>query len=428
MLCGESSLEGGHLLSREYKKTLHACYLGFITQAINNNLAPLFFVIFHDKFGLSFEMLGRLVVLNFGTQILADIVAVRYVDRLGYRLAAVIAHTLCGLGLISLGVLPLIMSNTFAALTISVVIAAVGGGIIEVIVSPITESLPTPEKASTMSLLHSFYCWGQMGVVIVTTVCVWLFGTEMWYLLPVVWAVIPLYTAFKFLRVPIYTLVPKGQELSIAELLRSPLFGTALLLMLAAGASEHTMTQWSSVFAEVGLGVPKLIGDLVGPALFAFFMGVGRTIYGVWGKRLNLRKVLQAGSVLCILCYGTAVFANIPLLALFGAALCGLSVSLMWPGTYSLTSVRFPRGGTAMFGILAVFGDLGASVGPWLAGLASDLSQRSVFVQELSLNLGLGLEQIGLRVGLLLGILFPVLMLIGLRTLKTQTLEADASN
>lgn len=418
-------MEGGHSLPGEYKKTLYACYLGFITQAINNNLAPLFFVIFHDNFGLSFEMLGRLVVLNFGTQILADIVAVKYVDRIGYRLAAFIAHALCGLGLISLGVLPLVMSNTSLALMISIVIAAVGGGIIEVIISPMAESLPTPEKAATMSLLHSFYCWGQMGVVIITTVCVWIFGTEIWYLLPVLWAAIPLYTAFKFLRVPIYTLVPKGEELSIAELLRSPLFGIALLLMLAAGASEHTMTQWSSIFAEVGLGVPKIVGDLVGPALFAFFMGVGRTVYGVWGTRLNLRKVLQGGSVLCILCYATAVFANIPLLALFGAALCGLSVSLMWPGTCSLTSARFPRGGTAMFGILAIFGDLGASVGPWFAGFASDVSQRSAFVQNLSLNLGLGLEQMGLRVGLLMGIIFPVLMLFGLRALKSHALQAE---
>lgn len=414
-------MEGGHSLPGQYKKTLYACYLGFITQAINNNLAPLFFVVFHEKFGLSFEMLGRLVVLNFGTQILADVLAVKYVDRIGYRAAAFIAHALCGLGLISLGVLPLIMSNTFAALTISVVIAAVGGGIIEVIVSPMTESLPTPEKAATMSLLHSFYCWGQMGVVILTTICVWIFGAEIWYLIPIVWSLIPLYTAIKFLRVPIYSLVPKGQELSIMELLRSPLFGTALLLMLAAGASEHTMTQWSSLFAEVGLGVPKLVGDLVGPALFAFFMGVGRTVYGVWGKRMNLRKVLLGGSVLCILCYATAVFSNIPLLALLGAAVCGLSVSLMWPGTYSLTSVRFPRGGTAMFGILAIFGDIGASVGPWLAGLVSDVSQRTSFVQNLSQAQGLGLEQVGLRIGLLMGIIFPVLMIVGLKLLPSET-------
>lgn len=411
-------------MSSQYKKTLYACYLGFITQAINNNLAPLFFVVFHDRFGLTFEMLGRLVVLNFGTQIFADIVSVKYVDRIGYRAAAIIAHILCFLGLVSLGVLPLLMSNTLVALAIAVVISAWGGGMIEVIVSPITESLPTEEKAATMSLLHSFYCWGQMGVVIITTICVWVFGTEIWHLLPIFWSVIPLYTTFMFMRVPLFSLVPAGQELSIKELLGSPVFSIALVLMLAAGASEHTMTQWSSIFAEVGLGVPKLVGDLVGPALFAFFMGVGRTIYGVWGDKLDLHRVLQAGSLLCITCYAAAVFSNIPLLALLGAALCGLSVSLMWPGTYSLTSARFPRGGTAMFGILAIFGDLGASVGPWIAGFVSDLSQSSALVQNLGLARGLSLEQASLRVGLLVGILFPVLMFFGVRAMgKRRSME-----
>ncbi|MCK9525595.1 MAG: MFS transporter [Limnochordia bacterium] len=411
----------------QYKKTLYACYLGFITQAINNNLTPLFFVVFHDKFGMSFEMLGRLVVLNFGTQILADIVSVKYVDRIGYRAAAVIAHVLSFLGLVCLGVLPLLMTNTLAALTIAVVISAWGGGIIEVIVSPITESLPTPEKSAAMSLLHSFYCWGQMAVVIITTLCVWLFGTEIWYLLPILWSVIPLYNTIKFMRVPLYALVPAGEELRIVELFRSPFFGIALLLMIAAGASEHTMTQWSSIFAEVGLGIPKLVGDLVGPALFAFFMGVGRTIYGLWGEKIDLYKVLQGGGLLCVMCYATAVFANVPLLALLGAALCGLSVSLMWPGTYSLTSARFPRGGTAMFGILAIFGDLGASVGPWLAGFVSDLSQQSALVQDLGLARGLGLEQVGLRVGLLVGILFPVLMLLGVRGMARKVSSGGSS-
>lgn len=405
----------------KYRATLHACYLGYVTQAINNNLAPLFFVVFHDKFGLSFEMLGRLVLLNFATQIVADIIAVKYVDRIGYRTAAITAHVLATLGLVSLGILPLIMSNTLLALSISVVIYACGGGIIEVIISPIAESLPTDAKAAAMSLLHSFYCWGQMGVVIITTVMVWIFGTDIWYLVPVGWALLPLYNAFKFARVPLLPLVPDGEEMSISQLFRSQFFFIALVLMMSAGASELTMSQWSSLFAELGLGVPKLLGDLIGPALFALFMGIGRTVYGVWGQNIDLRKALQGSSLLCITCYIATVFFNSPAIALLGLALCGLSVSLMWPGTFSLTAAQFPRGGTAMFGILAIFGDIGASVGPWLAGFVSDLSQNSAALQTLSAARNMGLEQAGLRMGLLMGLVFPIIMFFGVRAMKKTT-------
>lgn len=412
----------------KYKQTMYACYLGHITQAINNNLAPLFFVIFHEQFGLSFEMLGRLVLLNFGTQIFADILSVKYVDRVGYRKAAVLAHALCFIGLLGLGILPLIMANTFLALSIAVFISAFGGGITEVILSPIVESLPTTAKAASMSLLHAFYCWGQMAVVILTTLAVWIFGSSIWFYIPIFWALVPFYTMLKFTRVPLLTLVPEGEEMPISQLFRAPLFLIGLLLMLSAGASELTMSQWSSLFAEMGLGVPKLVGDLVGPALFAFLMGMGRTIYGVMGEKVNLQTALKYSSMLCIACYAVVVFSPIPSISLLAAALCGLSVSLMWPGTFSLTSARFPRGGTAMFGILAIFGDLGASVGPWLTGFVSDFSQRSALVQRWSGAYGLGLEQGALRAGLLVGIIFPVLMLVGVSALKKRTAGTKTSS
>jgi fucose permease len=408
-------------LPGKYKQTMYACYLGHITQAINNNLAPLFFVIFHEQFGLSFEMLGRLVLLNFGTQILADILSVKYVDRIGYRAAAVLAHVLCFAGILSLGILPVVMPNTMLALSLAVFISACGGGITEVILSPMVESLPTTAKAASMSLLHAFYCWGQMAVVVLTTVAVWVFGADIWYYIPVFWALIPLYNIFKFMRVPLLPLVPDGEEMPISQLFRSGAFFIALLLMLSAGASELTMSQWSSLFAEIGLRVPKLVGDLVGPALFALFMGAGRTVYGMLGERLNLQKALRYSSLLCVACYAVVVFSPVPFISLLGAALCGLSVSLMWPGTFSLTSARFPRGGTAMFGILAIFGDLGGSVGPWLTGFISDLSQSSAVVQRWSQARGIGLEQGGLRLGLLVGIVFPVLMLIGVNALQKKS-------
>lgn len=415
-------------MSGKYKQTQFACYLGLITQALNNNLAPLFFIVFHEKFGLSFEMLGRLVLLNFGIQIVTSTVMLHYVDRLGFRKAAMLAHALCFLGVLGLGMLPLFMSNSFLALAIAVVVMGCGGGIIEVVISPIIESLPLTEKASAMSLLHSFYCWGHMAVVIITTLCIWLFGTDIWFYLPLAWALIPLYNMFKFARVPLVPLVAEEEKMSVTELLRLPVFKLALVLIFAAGAAELTMAQWSSLFAEVGLGVPKVVGDLVGPALFALFMAIGRTIFGVWGERINLQKAIQAGSLLAIICYALAVFSSVRILALLGSALCGFAVSLMWPGTYSLTSARIPRGGTAMFGILAIFGNLGGSVGPWLTGFVSDLSQRSAWIQNVSISSGLGLEQVGLRAGLLTGIAFPILMLFGVRATLNQTKSMSAAS
>lgn len=419
--------KGGTSLPEKYKPTLYASYISFVVQAINNNLAPLFFVIFHEEFGLSFEMLGRLILVNFGTQLVVDIAAIRYADRIGYRKLAVWAHVLCTIGLMSLGILPIVMNSTNLALTIAVFLSAVGGGIIDIVASPIVESLPTDGKAAHMSLLHSFYCWGQMAVVIVTTLSIWLFGRGIWNYIPILWALIPLYNAFKFVRVPILPLVPDGKAMAVSDLLRSPLFFLALVLMMSAGASEITMSQWSSLFAETGLGVPKVVGDLVGPALFALFMAIGRTFYGVRGEKINLQTALQVCSLLCIACYAAAVFADSPLFALLGAAVCGLSVSLMWPGTLSLSAAKFPRGGTAMFAFLAIFGDIGASVGPWLTGVVSDWSQGSALIQEWGASRGLGLEQIGLRTGLLIGMIFPVLMFVGVTAMKKRTAEQPAA-
>ena len=239
-----------------------------------------------------------------------------------------------------------------------------------------------------------------------TTLALWIWGSQIWSYLPLLWALIPFFNIWKFIRVPLRPLVPAGQEMSVSQLVRSPLFFLALVLMVCAGAAELTMSQWSSLFAEMGLGVPKVVGDLVGPALFAFFMVVGRTAYGIWGRRSTCTTLALSG-VLCMFCYGLTVFSQAPLFSLLGAAFCGLAVSLMWPGTLSLTAAQFPRGGTAMFGILAVFGNSGASLGPWLTGMVSDLSQSSHLVQSWSAAWGMGLEQAGLRVGLMTGLFFP---------------------
>ncbi|NLN41102.1 MAG: MFS transporter [Clostridiales bacterium] len=403
-----------------YKDTLHACYLGYITQAIVNNLAPLLFVIFHDNFSISFEKIGRLILINFTTQIITDILAIKYVDRVGYKSAAVLAHFFAFFGLVGLGVLPLLLPNAYTGLAIAVIIYATGGGLIEVVISPIVESLPGDAKASAMSLLHSFYCWGQLAVVFITTLIIKIFGNHVWNILPILWAIIPAYNLFKFMRVPLMPIISEEERIPIKGLLSSHLFIIALVLMMSAGASELTMSQWSSLFAEKGLKVSKLAGDLLGPALFAFFQASGRTIYGICGHKIDLRKALMASSILCILCYGVTIFVQLPIMALLGCALCGLSVSLMWPGTLSLSAERFPNGGTVMFGMLAVFGDIGASLGPWTAGLVSDLAQKSHRLLAFGQAANLDSEQLGLKVGLLTGMIFPLMMFIGIFFMKRE--------
>lgn len=408
-----------------YKHTLYTCYLGYITQAIVINLAPILFIVFQDKFLISFEMIGRLVVLNFGTQIIVDAIAVRYADRIGMRPLAVIAHLAAAMGLVLLGVLPNIMPSPYTGLVIAVIVYAIGGGLIEVLISPIVDALPGDAKDSAMSLLHSFYSWGQVAVVLLSTLYIRLFSAEQWYVLPILWAIIPAFNIINFLRVPLMPIIPEHARLPLKRLLTSRIFVLAMILMVAGGASELSMSQWASLFAEKGLGIPKFIGDLLGPLSFAAFMGVGRVAYGIWGERLDLRKALIASSVLCIACYGVTVFVQQPLIALAGCALCGLSVSMMWPGMLRMASKSFPMGGTAMFAVLAIMGDVGGSVGPWITGAVSDIAQVSQQLVQLGAAAGLSAEQIGLRTGLLAAAVFPVIMLIGVLLFRVQARQRN---
>lgn len=403
-----------------YRNTTYACYRGYMTQAIINNLAPLLFIIFQTNFSISYEKLGQLVLFNFATQLLTDLWATKYADHFGYRKCMVAAHALSTLGLLSLGILPFLMPSTFFALAFSVSLYAIGGGLLEVIVSPIIEALPNDNKEASMSLLHSFYCWGQMAVVLLSTFLLWIVGRDLWFLLPILWSLFPLYNLFKFLHVPLLPLVKEGQGMKLKELFSFPSFYLVLLLMLCAGISELTMSQWSSLFAEKGLQIPKLFGDLLGPGLFALFMAIGRTIYGYLGDCLPIKASMFVCGLLCILTYLVTVFSPLPILALLSCSFCGFTVSLMWPGTFSLASAAFPRGGTMMFGLLAVCGDLGGSFGPWLAGKISDTVQTTGRSLDFWAGSSLDLEQIGLRSGLLAAALFPMLMVICLLLFRVK--------
>ncbi|NLK75397.1 MAG: MFS transporter [Clostridiales bacterium] len=401
-----------------YRHTNFCCYRGYITQAIVNNLSPLLFTIFHDSYNISYEMLGQLVLINFITQILADIWATKYADKYGYRKCIVIAHGFCFTGLALLGILPILLPNSYIGLILAVMTYAIGGGIIEVIISPIVEALPNDNKEGSMSLLHSFYCWGQMAVVIISTLSLRILGRNLWPLLPLIWSLFPLYNMFIFRKVPIIPLVTDGNNMRLKELLSYRVIWLAMLLMICAGASELTMSQWSSTFAEKGLNVPKVYGDLLGPGLFALLMAIGRTLYGFFSDKLPLRISLIGSSILCVVAYLVTIFSSNPIVSLLFCSLCGLSVSLMWPGVFSLSSTTFPRGGTLMFGILAIFGDIGCSLGPWMAGKVSDLILQSGRGLSLWVSQGLNLEQIGLRTGLLTGTIFPTIMLLGLLLFK----------
>lgn len=378
-----------------YNHTLYASYLGYVCQAIVNNLAPLLFLTLQRTYGISLGQITLLVTFNFGVQLLVDLTSTLFVDRLGYRRCAVIAHVCCALGLAGLAVLPELLPHPYVGLLAAVCLYAVGGGLIEVLISPIVEACPTEKKDAAMSLLHSFYCWGCVLVIALSTAFLALLGSDSWRMLPLLWALVPAANAMLFSRVPVNSLTPEGGGMSVRELLRSSGFWLLALLMVCAGASELSMSQWASAFAEKGLGISKTLGDLAGPCFFAVLMGLARVLYAAFSDRISLLGFMRGSCVLCVASYLLAVFAPHPALALLGCGLCGLSVGILWPGVFSIAAGRMPAGGTALFALLALGGDLGCSSGPTLVGF---VSERAGGV---------------LQAGLLAAILFPLVLLAG---------------
>ena len=379
-----------------YDSTMRACFTGYIVQAIVNNFAPLLFLTFQRTYHIPLQQITLLVTFNFGIQLLTDLLSVAFVDRMGYRASMVLAHILSALGLICLTVLPERMGHPFAGILISVIVYAVGGGLLEVLVSPVVEACPSTHKEKAMSMLHSFYCWGHVGVVLFSSIFFKLAGIENWKLLAVLWAVIPILNALIFTRVPIAPVLPEGEEgMTIVTLFQNRTFWLLSVMMICAGASEQSVSQWASLFAEKGLGISKTAGDLAGPMAFAFLMGASRAFYGNYGEKINLDRFMAVSSVLCILSYLCLVFMPVPVLSLAGCALCGLSVGILWPGTFSRASKALPAGGTALFALLALGGDIGCSGGPTLVGMVSGMCKGN------------------LKAGILAALIFPVLLLTG---------------
>ena len=379
-----------------YRHTIAAAFIAYITQAIVNNFAPLLFLTFQQTYALSVEQITMLITFNFLSQLVTDVVAARYVDRLGYRGPTVAAHLLCAGGLVGLGVFPHWFPTPFSGFLFAIFCYAVGGGMIEVLISPIVEACPTQRKSAVMSLLHSFFCWGQVAVILLSTIFFHFFGLGNWELLACLWAAIPALNAILFAQVPILTLTQPEEACSFRSLFSNRVFWYFAVLMLCAGASELTMSQWASAFAESGLGVSKALGDLAGPCAFAFCMGCARLLYALCSARMSLRAFMLFCGALCLCSYLLASLSPSSVVALLGCALCGFSVGIMWPGTFSLAAKRIPRGGTGMFGLLALAGDLGCATGPTLIGLLA------------------ASPELGLKRALLFGAVFPLVLCVSL--------------
>lgn len=386
-------------MKNNYKMTMYACFIGYIVQAVVNSFVPLLFVTFQTEYHIPLTQITLLITVNFVIQLVVDLLSAGFVDKIGYRASAIIAHACAGTGIFLLTLLPELFSNPFYGILLAVMVYAIGGGLIEVLISPVLEACPTDNKESAMSLLHSFYCWGCTGVVLLSTLFFAVFGTSHWKILALIWVILPAANLILFTKVPIYSLHEEGESgMSISELFRVKVFWLLMAMMLCAGASEQAVSQWASTFAEKGLYIQKTVGDLVGPMLFSVLMGLSRLIYGKYGEKFNLDRFMKGSCVLCVASYLCIFLVPVPIVGLISCAICGFSVGIMWPGTFSKASAAIKRGGTVLFAMLALAGDLGCSGGPTLVGFVSSAFSGN------------------LRLGILTAIVFPVLLLAGLCT------------
>ena len=378
-----------------YKSTISAGFVGYATQALTINFPPLLYVTFGTQFGLSLTAISSLIAVCFLVQLAVDLMAAKFSHKMNVRLFITLAHIFTAVGISGLGFFPFIMPS-YIGLMLATVISSVGSGLVEVLITPIVESCPTPpkKKSAYMSLLHSFYCWGHVGVVILSTVYFGTIGVDNWRLLALLWAIIPITGAILFLIVPLYPLPKDELDANGKSYLGNRLFWTIGIMMLVSGAAEMTMAQWASAFAETGLGVSKELGNLLGPFVFAILMGSARVFYAKFSTKISLKKFILFSSVLCITAYLVAAFSPLPIVSLIACGVCGLSVGVLWPGNISIAAGTVKGGGVSMFALLALLGDLGCMAGPSIAGSVADLFDGNI------------------RVGFAASAIFPAVLLI----------------
>lgn len=390
-------------MAKNYEKTIRACFIGYIVQAIVNNFAPLLFITFQTTYDIPLAQITTLITINFALQLMTDLAAAYFTDKIGYRASVLIAHTMAALGLIGLAVFPSVVPSPFVGLVMAVVLYAIGGGLLEVIVSPMVEACPSEHKDRTMSMLHSFYCWGSVGVILVSTLVFWLFGIQNWRILAALWAIVPIANGIAFINVPIISMEEStGESTPMSQLFKIKMFWIFIVLMCCAGASELVISQWASAFAEKALGISKSLGDLLGPTLFAVLMGLSRVIYGKYGDKIGLDRMMILSCALCVIAYLMIALFDSAVIGLTGIAISGFAVGIMWPGTYSKAAGVMKGGGTAMFAFLALAGDLGCTSGPTFAGWTA-----AVFGDNL-------------KVGILCATVFPAVMLMTLLMTRTS--------
>lgn len=376
------------------KHTVSACFVAIMVQALVINLPPLLFITFEKEFDISLVKISALIAISFITQLCMDLAASRLPRLFNRRATMVLGQVAAAVGLLCLALLPEVLPP-YTALVIGTVIAAFGSGIIEVLGNPIVESCPIKNKNKILTFLHSFYCWGLVLTVVLSTLFFNLFGVENWRILVCLWACVPAINAIAFMRVPLYHMASEPQSKSEnRSIFRSFIFWGLFAVMLCAGAAEQAMSQWASSFAEMGLGVSKSMGDLLGPCAFAVLMGVARTVYAKYSVKLDLAKYMMFSATLCVVAYLLAALAPHPAISLVGCAVCGFSVGIMWPGTICFACENITGGGVKMFALLALAGDIGCTLGPTSAG----------FIAECFGN--------DLRASFIFASVFPILMLI----------------
>lgn len=394
-------------MKNNYKILKLACYSTNVSMSVITNMPPLLFLTFREQFGISYSLLGLLVTVNFFTQLLVDLIFSFFSHKFNIQKAVKFTPVLCMIGLLFYSLCPsLFKNNEYIALVIGTVIFSASGGFGEVLISPVIAAIPAKDPDKEMSKLHSTYAWGVVGVVLFATAFLAVFSSKYWQILMLILSLIPLFAAIAFAFSKVPTMQTPERVSGALKLLKNSGVWMCVLAIFLGGAAECTMAQWCSGYLEQALGIKKIYGDIFGVALFSVMLGAGRTLYSKIGK--NIAPVLFFGALGAALCYFIAALSPFAVVGLVACALTGFCVSMLWPGSLIVASDRFPAGGVFIFALMAAGGDMGASIGPQLVGIVTDASIKNPFLIDLASRFSVMPEQLGMKLGMLIGMLFPL--------------------
>ncbi len=395
-------------MQKNYRQVKLGCYLSNISMSVVGNMPPLLFLTFRETYGISYSLLGLLILINFFTQLIVDLIFSFFSHKFNISKSVKVMPMLTVLGLLIFAVSPWVFPNSvYTGLAIGTVIFSASSGLAEVLISPVIAEIPAKDPDREMSKLHSVYAWGVVGIVIISTLFLIVFGRENWQWLAFMFTIIPIMSVLFLLGAKIPEVKTPGRVSGALEFLKNPGVLLCTLGIFLGGAAEVTMAQWSSSYLEYAMGIPKVWGDVLGVAMFAVMLGLGRTMYSKIGK--NIERILLLGGIGATLCYLTASLSSAPVVGLIACALTGLCTSMLWPGSLVVASGRFPAGGVFIYALMAAGGDLGASVAPQLVGIITDTAMSNPWVVDIAGGLGILPEQMGMKLGLLTGMIFPLI-------------------